>query len=103
MNKTTPEHIEPYSLRDIEKRLLEIEEEKPRRIHNAKEDYSGSWGDIMEADEIAYLDVEKVILQMKRQFILDEREGWKARATWSIIVPIVVAIITAYLVSVFVG
>jgi len=95
--------IEPRSLQEIEKRLLEIEEEKPRRIHNASENYSGSWEDELEAIDIAYLDVEKAILQMKRQFILDKRSSWKVRVFWNIVVPIIVATITAYLVSIFIG
>lgn len=103
MDKTKSEHIKPLSFQEIEKRLLEIEEEKPRRIHNAKENYSGSWDDELEALDIAYLDVEKATLQMKRQFILDRRNGWLAKMLWSIIVPIIAAIITAYIVSIFIG
>ncbi|MCX6731814.1 MAG: hypothetical protein NTX55_02380 [Candidatus Parcubacteria bacterium] len=89
-------------MQEIEKRLLEIEEEKPRRIHNASENYSGSWDDELETLDIAYLDVEKAILQMKRQFILDKRNNWRARVFWNIVIPIIVAIITAYLVSIFI-
>ena len=95
-------HIEPRSLQEIEKRLLEIEKEKPRRIHNASENYSESWEDEIEALDIAYLDVEKATLQMKRQFILDKRNAWKARVFWSIVVPIIVATVTAYFVSTFI-
>ena len=73
---------------------MEIEEEKPRRINNASENYSESWEDEIEALNIAYLDVEKAILQMKRQFILDERNICKTKALWSIIVPIIVATVT---------
>jgi len=92
----------PSSLTDIEARLLEIEHEKPMRLHNAKENYSGTVDDIIEADDITYLDVEKAQLQLKRQFILDERNGWKAKSVWTVAVPIIVSIITAYVVSVLV-
>lgn len=101
MNVQEPEP-EFKSLQEIEKRLLEIEEEKPRRIHNASENYSESWEYEIEALDIAYLDVEKDILQMRRQFILDRRNAWKARIFWSIIVPIIVATVTAYLISIFI-
>jgi len=102
MNKTQkPEVKDPnkMSLDEIEARLLEIEEEKPRRIHNGSENYTASWEDELEALEIAHLDVEKAVLQMRRQFILDNREGWKSKAIWNILVPIIVAILTTYIVS----
>jgi len=103
MDKLKSENIEPRSLQEIEKRILEIEEEKPRRIHNAQENYSASWEDEVEALDIAYLDVEKTKLQLMRQFILDKRENWKAKVVWNVVVPVVVATITAYLVSVLLG
>lgn len=103
MNKTELERTEPNNLVEIEKRLLEIEEEKPRRIHNAQENYSEDLEAIIEEDDIAYLDVEKAILQAKRQFILDRRNSWKARLFWDVIVSIVVATITAYIVSIATG
>lgn len=87
------------SLEAIEKRLLEIEEEKPRRIHNLSEDFSNSEDDYIEGLEIGWLDNEKAVLQLKRQFILDRREGWKSRVVWNVLVPIVVAVITAYVVG----
>lgn len=92
----------PTSLKGIEDRLLEIEHEKPMRIHNARENYSGSIDDEIEADDIGHLGVEKTRLQLKRQFILDERNGWKAKSVWNVVVPIIVSVITAYLVSLFV-
>ena len=42
------EYIKSFNLQKIERRLLEIEEEKPRRIHNASENYSESWEDEIE-------------------------------------------------------
>src|SRR3990167_11233174 len=86
----------PTSLKKIEERLLEIEHEKPMRIHNAKENYSGGIDDEIEADDIEYLDVEKTQLRLKRQFILDKRESWLPKTIWNFIIPIIVAIITAY-------
>lgn len=95
------EYKGPSSLKEIEKRLLQIDAEKSSRVHNAKENYSGSWGDEMEVNEIAYLDVEKDQLQLKRQFILDGRHDWKAKLFWNIVVPILVSVATAILVSLF--
>jgi hypothetical protein len=87
------------SLAAIEKRLLEIEEEKPRRIHNLSESYSNSNEDIIEGMDIQWLDTEKAILQLKRRFILDRRESWKSKAVWNVFVPILVATITALIVG----
>lgn len=53
------EELLKESLEEIEKRLLGLEEEKPRRIHNAGEDYSGRIEDEIEALDIQLLDVEK--------------------------------------------
>lgn len=89
----------PCSLQDIEVRLLEIEHEIPMRINNARESFTDSIENDIESDAIAYLDVEKAQLQLKRQFILDERNGWKAKSLWNIVVPIIVSVITAYLVA----
>ena len=86
------------SMKKIEERLLEIEREKPMRIYHARENYSGSMEDEIEADDIKYLGVEKTQLQLKRQFILDRRNGWKAKGIWDIALPIVASVITAYLV-----
>ena len=89
--------ISKKGLREIEKRLLEIEDEKHRRIHNASENHSWSVEDEIEEDNIKYLDVEKTQLQHRRQFILDRRSSWKAKIIWNIIAPMLVAIITAYI------
>lgn len=40
---------------------------------------------------------EKSVLQMKRQFILDRRGSWKSRIIWDMLVPITLAIVTAYI------
>ena len=91
------------SLKEIEKRLLEIEEERPRRLHNLKENYSNSLNDEIAGINISYLDVEKARLQMERRFALDKRNNWLARIIWSGVVPIIVAVITAYLVTILIG
>ncbi|MDO8451836.1 MAG: hypothetical protein Q7S76_03120 [bacterium] len=93
----------PISLKKIEERLLEIELEKPCRIYDLHEQYHGSDEDILEEGRISELDIEKTRLQLYRQFILDGRNGWKTKSLWDVAIPITVAVITAYLVSVFVG
>jgi hypothetical protein len=95
------------TLAQIEERLLVIEYEKPRRIHDLKEGGPPSRGNgwmldlIMEEDGIDWLDVEKAQLERKRQFILDRRNSWRAKLIWSFVMPIVVSIITAYAISIW--
>jgi hypothetical protein len=52
-----------------------------------------------EVYKINCLDIEKNILKQKRQYILDDRNGWKLKFFWNIAVPIIVAVITAYIVT----
>ena len=90
----------PNNLADIEKRLIEIVDEKPTRIYNLNESFSGDMTDHRdEEDAIAYLDTERDKLQIKRQFLLDRRNSWKMRFFWDILVPIFLSGVTAYLVS----
>lgn len=81
----------------IEKRLLEIEPEKARRIYDLHENWNGTDDDTIEEYNIEYLDIEKGTLQMRRQFILDRRESWLPKSIWNLIVPIVIAVIAAYI------
>ncbi|MCB9798567.1 hypothetical protein H6758_02485 [Candidatus Nomurabacteria bacterium] len=90
----------PKSLKKVELRLLEIEEEKPRRIHNLQETFAGDYIDrIMEEGEIKYLDTEKAQLLLQRQFLIDKRNDWKRKILWDILVPLIVATATSYLVT----
>ncbi|MDZ4284421.1 MAG: hypothetical protein U1A28_01190 [Patescibacteria group bacterium] len=91
----------PASLKAIEERLLEIEHEKPYRIFNLKEYYSASIEDFIEGEDIEFLNVQKTQLQLKRQIILDQRESWLPKTIWSFLVPIVLAIIAAYITTIF--
>lgn len=38
-------------------------------------------------------------LETERNFILDRRNGWKAKSLWNVFVPILITMITAYLLS----
>lgn len=91
----------PSSLREIENRLLEIDAEKSARTHNLYENYSLSDEDDIEVENIAFLEIEKSRLKLKRQFILDARSSWKAKGLWNVLVPIIISIVTAYFVSSF--
>ena len=103
MNKDRGENLLKYkgptSLKGVEERLLEIEYEKPMRIHNIEENFprGNDIGYEIEIDSIAYLETEKSQLQLKRQFILDGRDSWKAKSVWNVIVPIIVSIVTTYI------
>jgi len=95
------------NLSQIEKRILEIVDkianapgeldESIRRSGTIlKEEYTRRLKAIIEP-----LQKEKEKLNVQRRFILDRRESWLPKIIWNILVPILVATITAYLVSVF--
>ena len=92
-------YTRPFALKEIEERLLEIDAEKSARSYGAAKNIIQA---IKDGDDIKYLDVEKTRLQLKRQFILDRRNSWKAKSIWDVVVPIIVSIITAYVISVLV-
>ena len=69
----SPNKSKKESLEDIEKRLLEIEQERPIRVHNASENYSGSWEDELEAMDITQLDVEMSFIEQEDLLQLTEK------------------------------
>ena len=72
----------------IQNRLLELEEETRSIV-------SSVFGNNIE--------IEKAKLEKERQFILDERNsGWKSKIIWGVFTPIVVSLVTSYLLTVFI-
>lgn len=45
--------------------------------------------------------IEKAQLELERQFILDERNNWKSRMVWNVLVPIIVSLVTSFLIAKF--
>ncbi len=91
----------------IEKRIIELKQEiakKPKELRKRLEDVgvSQSQLDGLVENENEPLQDELKKLEIKRQFILDRRNSWVAKSVWNVVVPIVISVITAYLVSVFV-
>ncbi|MFA5029900.1 MAG: hypothetical protein WC518_04195 [Patescibacteria group bacterium] len=83
-------------LSKIEKRLLEIDEEKEFGVYNYGENLTGNFDDEIEKSRILHFDIEKNKLQMERQFILDGRNGWWFRIVWDMVVPIIITLITIF-------
>ena len=77
---------------------------KPKELRKRLEDVgvSQSQLDGLVENENEPLQDELKKLEIKRQFILDRRNSWVAKSVWNVVVPIVISVITAYLVSVFV-
>ncbi len=48
-------------------------------------------------------EAEIAVLEAKRSFILDKRNSWKPKVFWDILVPFIVAILTSYVVNLFIG
>ncbi len=85
----------------INKRLIEISSEKPRRIFKLNENRTNSTDDRIEEMNIDDLDIEKMELEFQRQMILDERGNLFNKLLWSVLAPIVVSIITTLLISIY--
>lgn len=43
------------------------------------------------------------VLEDERKFILDRRNGWKPKVIWDVLVPIVVTVITTFIISKFIS
>lgn len=43
------------------------------------------------------------ILESERNFILDRRNGWKSKILWNVLVAIIVAVVTTYIVTAFIS
>ncbi|MDP2704118.1 MAG: hypothetical protein Q8P01_02755 [bacterium] len=78
------------TLEHIEERLIIIEEEK---VEHAPHPYSLQT--LADKNKIINLEKERAKLQLKRQFILDKRNNWKAKLLWSFIIPVVVSMIVS--------
>lgn len=80
-------------LEDSQKRLNEID-------YDMRENYS-----LPEADhwthEATEIKNRNKILEIKRRHKLDRRNGWWARFIWSMLAPVLLAVITAYLINKF--
>lgn len=84
-------------LSTIEEKLIE----KHKRLTQLKESVYNNTVMTNPNFEIGEIESEIKILEMKRTFALDRRNGWGSKIIWSIIAPCIVAIIititTSYL------
>lgn len=51
--------------------------------------------------EITEIKNRNKVLEIKRKHALDRRDGWTNRFIWSVVAPIILTIITAYLINLF--
>jgi len=56
---------------------------------------SGGVSDYLEEIGIDELDVEREELIIKRQEILDERNGWKQKFFWSVLIPSLISVVSS--------
>ncbi|MEK7077883.1 MAG: hypothetical protein AAB928_02200 [Patescibacteria group bacterium] len=85
-------------LKEIEKEILAIQ-----RNDIADSESVGNSANIRKVKRKAEISA----LESERNFIVDRRNdrrnGWKQRLIWNVCVPIIVAIITAYIVAKYIG
>ncbi|KKS96766.1 hypothetical protein A3B05_00015 [Candidatus Giovannonibacteria bacterium RIFCSPLOWO2_01_FULL_43_160] len=83
-------------------RLKEIEEEILRKRNGIFGDGTVNFGNSFNARKTE-IEAQVAILEAERRFIIDRRNGWKPKVIWDVLVPIVVAVATAYIVATFVS
>ena len=86
----TPASINKEKIEN-EKRLNEIE-------YKLREEYSEPDAFILEHEAIEIKKYNE-ILNLKKQYILDKRNGWILKLIWSIIAPVIVALLTSILIK----
>lgn len=84
------------SLADIEKEIIRLH----KTIHNITWGFEN--GDLPPTDEEANAEMRSAemdirILEIQRQHILDRRNGWLQKLIFTLIIPIIVTILTTYL------
>lgn len=90
----------------IENRIIELKQEianKPKELGKRLEAVGVSQrqlDSLIEKDNKS-LKEELEGLEIQRQFILDRRNGWKPKVIWDMLVPIIVAVVTSYIVAAF--
>ena len=92
--------IKLHTLKSIEKEIIENQKRLNEIEYTLREEYDGNKAYFLKHEAIEIKKDDK-ILNLKRQYKLDARNGWKHRVIWSISAPIIVTIITLYLLSYF--
>jgi len=82
-------------------RLKEIEEEILKKQKDGVSDSEniGNSANVRKTKREA----EIAALESERHFIVDRRNSWKPKVIWDVLVPIVVAVVTAYIVTTFIS
>lgn len=78
----------------IERELVSNQERLGEIEYQLREDYDPVLCDAVQHE---FIEIEKhnKVLELKRKFILDKRNGWKQRIIFSLIVPAIVSIVVA--------
>lgn len=86
-------------LKKIEKQIIEIKEQiNFNKNNDVSRQYGGEKSTLVELENEQLLD-ELDKLETQRNFLLDRRESWIPKTIWNVIVPIVVTVITLYVVE----
>lgn len=92
--------FKPHTIKSIEKELVKNRESLNEIEYELREEGGGNKTAFWE-HELAEIKNYNKILNLKRQHKLDGRNGWVSRFVWSILAPIIVAVIVSSLVNYF--
>ncbi len=89
-------------LTKIENELVENQKRMNELDYTMREgDYASNEDPAILGHEYAQIVDHNKILELQRKFVLERRHGWKQRIFWDIAAPIIITIITAYLLNKF--
>lgn len=88
------------TLSKIEKELVDNQERLNRIDYDMRENYSEPEADYW-THEATEINNRNKVLEIKRKHALDRRDGWVSRFIWSVLAPILLTIVTAYLINLF--
>jgi len=90
--------FKPCTIKSIEKEIVKNQKKLNEIEYKLREEYDGNEAPLLEHESIETKKYNK-ILDIKRQHKLDRRNGWISRFIWSILAPIIVAILVSLLIS----
>ena len=93
--------LKPHTLKSIEKELVENQKILNKIEYELREEGGGNERAFLE-HELAEIENHNKILDLKRRHKLDGRNGLVSRIVWSILAPIIVAVLISLLINILI-
>ena len=88
------------TLSKIEKEIVDNQKKLNQIEYDIRENYTPDEACVWEHKAIE-IEKQNKVLEKKRMHILDRRNGWRVRFIWSVLAPIIISIVTAWLIYYF--